>query len=382
MTKSPRIAVLDAGRTLAVLGVIAVHLAPWMTTSPVWLDSLANLGQYGVQCFFVISAITVAASLEHDARTFADTREVLRHFYVKRIARIAPLYYLSIVAYSVIDYFLRLMHGHLQLPHDFSDVVINALFLHEWVPSATDSVVPGGWSIGVEMCFYAFAPALVFLCRTRRGLVLVSAGTALFSASCWYLIACGGLACRIVNNEFFYFWPPTQLPCFIAGFWAWHLGRQYLTGEKSLPWSTCLAMGTAGVLMVGATYFCGTGEGHAHVLAPTCASLAAALLLLAFSRTSQRVLHARSVVVIGQNSYGIYVWHFVAILAVRMVVRIDAVDDFAEYHAVLVYALSMAAAVTLAYVGARFTGPRIEEPCTRWAKDWLARGPVVEARVR
>ena len=44
-----------------------VHVAPWITTSPDWLDSLTNLGQYGVQCFYVISAITIAATLGHDA---------------------------------------------------------------------------------------------------------------------------------------------------------------------------------------------------------------------------------------------------------------------------------------------------------------------------
>lgn len=382
MTQGPRIAVLDAGRTLAVLGVIAVHLAPWMATSPVWLDSIANLGQYGVQCFFVISAITIAASIEHDAQRFHTTREVLRHFYVKRIARIAPLYYLAILGYSTIDYFVRLLHGHLQLPHDFSDVVLNILFLHEWFPTATDSVVPGGWSIGVEMFFYAFAPALVFFCRTLRGLTVVSIVTALISASCWYFIACGGSACRIVNNEFFFFWPPTQLPCFIVGFWAWHLGRKFLTGDKVLPWGACVAFGSGGAAMVAATYFCGTGMGLAHVLAPTCAALATAGMLLSLNRASQRMLHARAVVVLGQNSYGVYIWHFVAILCVRMVVRIDAVDEFAEYHALVVFAVSMVSAVAIAYAGARFTGPRVEEPCSRWAKDWLARGPVVEARIR
>lgn len=167
MTTAPRIAALDVGRTLAVIGVIAVHLAPWMVTSPVWLDTLANLGQYGVQCFFVISAITIFASIEHDAQRLSATREVLRNFYVKRFARIAPLYYLAIIGYAVVDYVVRRAHGHMLLPHDFSDVILNLIFVHAWVPSATDSVVPGGWSISVEMLFYMMAPALVFFAGLR-----------------------------------------------------------------------------------------------------------------------------------------------------------------------------------------------------------------------
>ena len=30
----------------------------------------------------------------------------------------------------------------------------NVLFIHSWVPSAQNTVVPGGWSIGVEAASY------------------------------------------------------------------------------------------------------------------------------------------------------------------------------------------------------------------------------------
>lgn len=156
-----------------------------MVTSPVWLDTLANLGQYGVQCFFVIGAITISASLQHDAQRLRGTREVLRNFCVKRFARIAPLYYLAIIGYTAVDYAVRLVHGHMQMPHDFSDVICNLIcnliFIHAWVPSAIDSVVPGGWSIGDEMFVYMIAPALVFICRTTRGLIVLSILTVLFA---------------------------------------------------------------------------------------------------------------------------------------------------------------------------------------------------------
>lgn len=377
MTTAPRIAALDVGRTLAVIGVIAVHLAPWMVTSPVWLDTLANLGQYGVQCFFVISAITIFASIEHDAQRLSGTREVLRNFYVKRFARIAPLYYLAIIGYAVVDYVVRRAHGHMLLPHDFSDVILNLIFVHAWVPSATDSVVPGGWSISVEMLFYMIAPALVFFCRTTRGLIVVSILTALFSVSCWYFGACDGApACRVVNNDFFYFWPPTQLPCFIVGFWTWHLAKDYLIGDRVLPLRACGWLVPGGLVMVAALFLTGTGRGMAHGVAPTFAALATAALMLLLTRVSPRTLQAPALGNLGRNSFGIYIWHFVAILGVRAVVKIDAVDDFAEYHGVLVFAVSMAVATVVAYTGARFTARRVEEPCSRWAREWLVRAPL------
>jgi peptidoglycan/LPS O-acetylase OafA/YrhL len=373
MNPGQRIAPLDAGRTLAVLGVIAVHVAPWITTSPDWLDSLTNLGQYGVQCFYVISAITIAATLGHDMRYTGATREMVRNFYVKRVARIVPLYYVAIVGYAFVDYVVRRAHGTLLEPHDFADVVANMLFVHPWIPSSVDSVVPGGWSIGVEMTFYALAPLLVFMCRTTRGLVAVSIATALCSVSFWHLGACGGVsACRIVNNEFFYFWPPTQLPCFIVGFWVWHLGKRYLVGDAVLPASAVIQFAIGGSILLAATYVAGTGMGLAHGLAPTLAALATSALMLVLTRVPRRMLRLPAVVALGRNSYGIYVGHFVVILLVRAAVKVNAIDDFAEYHAVLVFAVAMVFTIALSYVGALVTTRYIEDPCSRWARRWLA----------
>jgi hypothetical protein len=36
-------------------------------------------------------------------------------------------------------------------------------------------------------------------------------------------------------------------------------------------------------------------------------------------------------------------------------------------------AVSMVVATVVAYAGARLTARRIEEPCSRWAREWLAR---------
>jgi peptidoglycan/LPS O-acetylase OafA/YrhL len=127
--------------------------------------------------------------------------------------------------------------------------------------------------------------------------------------------------------------------------------------------------------MVAALFLAGTGRGMAHGVAPTFAAAATAALMLLLTRIASRTLQAPApaLVMLGRYSFGIYVWHFIAILGVRAVVRIDAVDDFAEYHGVLVFAVSMVVATIVAYAGARLTARRIEEPCSRWAREWLAR---------
>src|SRR5260370_33461027 len=49
-----RIAALDAGRAIAVVGVVAVHLSFQFPNLPHSVALIARMGQYGVQFLFVI----------------------------------------------------------------------------------------------------------------------------------------------------------------------------------------------------------------------------------------------------------------------------------------------------------------------------------------
>jgi peptidoglycan/LPS O-acetylase OafA/YrhL len=135
-------------------------------------------------------------------------------------------------------------------------------------------------------------------------------------------------------------------------------------------------LAAGGIAALIALFFAGTGRGMAHGVAPTFAALATAALMLLLTRVPLKLLKAPASVMLGKYSFGIYVWHFIAILGVRAVVRLDAVDDFAEDHAVLVFAVSMIAATALAFIGAKITSRRVEEPCARWVREWLGRDPA------
>ena len=316
-----RLPALDAGRTLAILGVIAVHLSQWLPGLPAWLRLGAGAGQYGVQLFFVISAVTICATLEEDQRSNADERDTLvRRFYIKRFFRIAPLYYFSIAIYALCEHFARSVHGHVVGSHSFSDVLANVVFIHGWVPTAINSVVPGGWSIGVEMFFYLIAPLLFFACRTRRGLLRATVAVAICSVTFMLLGACtDNAACRVDNNSFLYDWPPAQLPCFIVGIWLWRYGLPVLSGDAVLARGAALGMAVGCALALVLLAVVGVGMELAHWAAPTVAAFASAALLMLLTRVPASVLKAPLVSAFGRNSYGIYIWHFVAVNGVRAV---------------------------------------------------------------
>src|SRR5258708_34206347 len=53
-----RIDGLDAGRAVAIFGVILVHVSLWIPDLPHWLEMVASMGRYGVRLCFRISART------------------------------------------------------------------------------------------------------------------------------------------------------------------------------------------------------------------------------------------------------------------------------------------------------------------------------------
>jgi peptidoglycan/LPS O-acetylase OafA/YrhL len=83
----PRFAYLYSVRALAILAVIGVHTRNHQLPEP-W-HSWVGAMQTGVQLFFLASAITLLFSW--NARN-----DGLINFYVRRLFRIAPLFWLAI----------------------------------------------------------------------------------------------------------------------------------------------------------------------------------------------------------------------------------------------------------------------------------------------
>lgn len=159
---------IDAVRGLAIILVVLVHSSQHVKPESSWLSAIMNEGASGVQFFYIASAITLCMSW---AARKSNELHPIRNFYLRRVFRIAPMFYLAIALFLILNgtkasYFS---------PNGISwwFVPATALFLHGFHPETINSVVPGGWSVAVEMTFYLVFPFLMCIRKFYYFLILL-----------------------------------------------------------------------------------------------------------------------------------------------------------------------------------------------------------------
>ena len=356
--ESPKLEFVDRMRGAAILLVIAVHFT--QVFSDPLVRAAGSVGQVGVQMFFVASAFTLCRSADlRGAAGRAAEAHPLRNFYIRRLLRIAPLYWLALAIYI-----LRGAARGETLFFTPLNIGANALFVHGLIPSANNTIVPGGWSIGAEMLFYLVFPFIFAALAQgwqRRGARAVVLGLALavLAAAAWhfgYRIVMG----RWIHNNFFaYCVIAAQLPVFMIGI-AWYFA--VLRAGAFAPRPARDAAGAA-LFLGGCAAIILTDSSPLFGLMPIVAGIGSVFAgqLLRLARRGTSWLAG-----IGKVSYSIYVLHFLVTweLIPRLLARLGG---NLRYEALAIAPLYTASVLLLLAVG-RITARVIEEPAAILAR--------------
>lgn len=340
---------VDALRGVAVLLVILVHTGQAVPARIGGFSWIAEYGQYGVQLFFVLSAFTLCTSLS--AVEEVGMREYMS-FLVRRVFRIAPLYYIAIFAYFALSVVcVRLFQRTpFRDPESYTvlDVAANILFVHGAVPEANNSVVPGGWSIGCEFLFYAVFPFLFVRAREKQAWVWWSALAAISVTPVWVWGREGYEGFASSQSELNTF----QYYCIFNQFSSFAMGMLYYTNSKievfrkALP---VIAIGSvAGLVFIH-------GSKYGWLLTPLLAGITSVGLALVL----EEVHVAETLVSVGRNSFSMYIWHFVPVLVLGYVYRVKCPEALHTLGgAVALYG----SIVGVTYFFAKITKRFIEDP--------------------
>ena len=303
-------AYIDAVRGAAFLAVLASHAASCVGDFP--KSTFLKAGGYGVQLFFLASAITLCGSLE--ARSRSEVHPVY-FFYLRRLFRIAPLFWLAIVFYWTIPSVLPPMMLSQWAPSGVhpSYFVLTALFLHGWHPYTFNSIVPGGWSIAVEMNFYVLFPILFkYLNSAKRAAVAVVIGIVLIKLENHFRPWMHSHLYPGTNDSIFWFfntlWFPAQIVVFLTGIFTYHAMKTapIISMVRSRFWSSitffCCALALPGFVV-------GSEKG---VPSNLLVVFAMAAIIITVSANGVPLVVNRVICYIGKLSYSCYLVHFAA----------------------------------------------------------------------
>lgn len=128
--------------------------------------SVAFPGGFGVTVFFFLSGFLITTLLRREYEK--NSTISFRKFYLRRVLRILPQFYLVLIGALIVTYVL-----HLPGTIDFAGVRAQALqYSNYWIITHSFDGLPSGtgvfWSLAVEEHFYLLFP-LAFVCLMQSG---------------------------------------------------------------------------------------------------------------------------------------------------------------------------------------------------------------------
>jgi peptidoglycan/LPS O-acetylase OafA/YrhL len=346
-----KFAYIDALRGAAVLAVIFSHCPPLVINLPNYALDVASFGQMGVQLFFMVSAITLCLSFQQRLTDTAQT------FFIRRVFRIAPLYYIGVVFYLFWGALkLTLTNGTFTVPpqYTFVGIVSNLLFLHGFNPAANNNVVPGGWSIATEMAFYLVFP-LLFRWQARLSLPkLVLTAWVVFIGNLFFQMLVFKIFGKSVDSTFFLYCNfVNQFIVFVIGIVTF---RQLSKGAPSK-----FGMFLAASSTIGSFYVLTTAPkvGLNGAVFPALAALGFSFGIVLLSKRHVQNLLWRTLVRIGKVSFSMYLFHFFILDIIEIVLK-PFVPLSAERQPLVEFLFVFAFSVVLTYCVAKVSHKYIE----------------------
>ncbi|MGE5041777.1 MAG: acyltransferase family protein [Candidatus Levyibacteriota bacterium] len=344
---------IDSLRGIAILLVLVAHSAMFGKTGlPAWFAETAavDIGPRGVQLFFVVSAFTLSLSfLERKPQE----KHYLRNFYLRRFFRIAPLFYLAIIFYILLDFLLQ--HESFSL----GNIATTFLFLNGFSPAWINNIVFGGWSIAVEFSFYVLFPLFFFYLRSiKRSLALLFFFMVTMQFLRLFLLTIPAIQNSPDAQTFTFQFFPSQLPVFLMGITIFRIMHEKITSRSKLEIS--IFLGLVGFLTIFQTPL-----SLKIIAGHYLYGLIFALLLLFLSKFPVKFLVNSFTVFMGKISFSVYLWHSGIIYLLSFLGFFDLFPSFPFFN----YFTRLFLVLVLSAALGSFTYEHIEKQGIIWGKQ-------------
>jgi peptidoglycan/LPS O-acetylase OafA/YrhL len=313
-SKRPPLPALTSARYFAALHVVLFHT--WamkgLISAPAWFQQFTSVGYVAVSFFFVLSGFILVY-------TYGGKEFDLRRFWRARLARLYPVYLLSLLLTGPFFFYVVLKMNFHQFAyfrnHLASTIVLVLTMQQSWAPLAALGWNAVAWAVSTEIFFYMVFPFLVS--RLSR---LSNRGLATVALLGWMIPLAAALAYMVWLPDGIYpdstqdmlFWlsalkfnPLMRLPEFITGV---ACGCWFLRGNHQPQLAARLVLGgtSLALLITAFSPWIAYPILHTGLYAPAFAAIICGLALrlhaLAF-------LESRWLRLLGESSYCLYLFH-------------------------------------------------------------------------
>ncbi len=281
-------------RFIAAMLVVVNHYSPIRNV-------LVNNGGEAVSFFFLLSGFILVVAYE---KQIGQNKLSVATFYVKRIARIYPLYLFALFLTLAYHFLVHYNHSHLSLK-----LPLELLMIQSWFYSG--SINYPAWSISCEFFFYLLFPLYIVKLKDKslRTAIYIAITILLtIMAASYFLESRSYPFLRPdLKGGFLYQHPIVRLPVF---FWGNVLGFLYIK-NVTIPTKQLLFMSLGGCLFIFIWTF------KPLLIGMSLKQLGLLLIytvlivsLLQNESFSIKYLNNKSFVILGDISYGVYLLQF------------------------------------------------------------------------
>jgi peptidoglycan/LPS O-acetylase OafA/YrhL len=347
----PYLIQLDALRAIAITGVLVAHHLP----SSWWINSTLQWGGTGVRLFFVISGFLITGILLRARERVSSGQETiggaLKIFYIRRALRIFPIYYLVLAIAVAAD-----------TPPVRESILWHLAYATNFYISIQNSwpgEIAAFWSLAVEEQFYLIWPCFILLCPQKWLKAGIIGTIALGVVSRYLMVKFNFNGIWIASSLL------TQLDLLgVGALLAWvnyqnpsHNYRSYTLCKIGL-W-----IGTPLYFILHPLNNSGQGDHFTLTIAQLglagCCAWFVQRAARGFTGVVGRIFESKPVLQMGKLSYGIYVYHMFAPVAMYHFFHLPYIKD-----PVLRFPVSILITLTAAILSWKF----IEQPILGFKK--------------
>ena len=312
-----------------------------------WNESpfIKSIGKLGVILFFVLSGFLITYLLLAEDKFNNDIK--IKNFYIRRILRIWPLYFLILFSGLFIIPKLKFIDtpffNHDIVNNDAFKIILLFIFMLPNLAYAIFGMIPyvsHTWSIGTEEQFYLIWPILLKFTKNKvRTIVFVI----IFYLVIKFLLFTNFLNFVPYKNFILEFWLSFNIDCMaIGGLFS------YLLFSKSKLLSFFLNKFLFCIILILVCFLLISGINFVFFQYEVYAILFGILILnLSSNKSFSRILEHNLFNFLGQISFGIYMYHpFAIILTLNIFFYFKFVNNF------LLFLLSIV--ITLVFAGLSF----------------------------